>query len=90
MEIVGYQPHLEPCTNLLFGSASTFVGIGILNVLAVVTGEPKMTLAQAETIFDEWGSGDAETLFATALLVCKERTSIPLSENGTDPTDNSS
>ena len=59
-------------------------------LLALTAWEPKMTLQQAETIFDEWGSGDAETLFAAALLVCKERTSIPLSENGTDPTDNSS
>ncbi len=59
-------------------------------LMALTAWEPKMTLKQAETIFDEWGSGDAETLFATALLVCKERTSIPLSKNGTDPTDNSS
>ena len=59
-------------------------------LMALTAWEPKMTLKQAETIFDEWGSGDAETLFAAALLVCKERTSIPLSRNGTDPTDNSS
>ncbi len=59
-------------------------------LMALTASDPKMTLAQAETIFDEWGSGDAETLFAAALLVCKERTSIPLSRNGTDPTDNSS
>ena len=58
-------------------------------LMALTASDPKMTLKQAETIFDEWGSGDAETLFAAALLVCKERTSIPLSRNGTDPTDNS-
>ena len=59
-------------------------------LMALTASDPKMTLGQAETIFDEWGSGDAETLFAAALLVCKEMTSIPLSQNGTDPTDNSS
>jgi hypothetical protein len=48
--------------------------------------DPEISLDEAETIFDQWGSADAEILFTTALLVCKERTSVPLSKNGSEPT----
>ncbi len=59
-------------------------------LLALAASDPEMTLEEATEIFDNWGSGDAEILFSTALLVCRERTSIPLSRSGTDPTSNSS
>jgi len=54
-------------------------------LLAATGIDPEMDLEEATQIFDTWGSGDAEILFTTALMVCKERTSIPLSRNGTDP-----
>ncbi len=59
-------------------------------LLALTASDPEMTLEEATEIFDNWGSGDAEILFSTALLVCKERTSIPLSKSGTGPTNSSS
>ncbi len=59
-------------------------------LLALTGSDPEMTVEEATEIFDAWGSGDAEILFSTALLVCKERTSIPLSRSGTGPTSNSS
>ncbi len=59
-------------------------------LLALTASDPKMTLEEATEIFDTWGSGDAEILFSTALLVCKERTSVPLSRSGTNPTSDSS
>jgi len=58
-------------------------------LMAASAIDPEMTIEEAETIFDQWSSGDAEILFTTALLVCKERTSLPLSRNGTDPTSDS-
>lgn len=59
-------------------------------LLAATSSDPELTLEEATEIFDAWGSGDAEVLFSTALLVCKERQSVPLSKRGTDPTSNSS
>ncbi len=59
-------------------------------LLALTATDPEMTLEDATEIFDTWSSGDAELLFNTALLVCKERASVPLSRSGTDPTSNSS
>lgn len=59
-------------------------------LLAATSSDPELTLEEATEIFDTWGSGDAEVLFSTALLVCKERQSVPLSKRGTDPTSNSS
>ncbi len=59
-------------------------------LLALTASDPEMSLEEATEIFNTWGSGDAEILFTTALIVCKERTSIPLSRSGTDPTSNSS
>lgn len=55
-------------------------------LLAATAIDPEMTVEDAQQIFDVWGSGDAEILFTQALLVCKERTSVPLSRNGTGPT----
>jgi hypothetical protein len=54
-------------------------------LIAAAASDPEMDLDDAVEIFDTWSSGDAEILFTVALLVCKERTSIPLSKNGTDP-----
>lgn len=59
-------------------------------LLAATATDPELTLEEATEIFDTWGSGDAEVLFSTALLVCKERQSVPLSKRGTDPTSSSS
>ena len=59
-------------------------------LISAAASDPEITLDEAQEIFDEWGQGDAETLFSVALIVCKERTSVPLSKNGTDPTSNSS
>ncbi len=59
-------------------------------LLALTASDPELTLEEATEIFDTWGSGDAEVLFSTALLVCKERTSVPLSKSGIGPTSNSS
>ena len=58
-------------------------------LIAAAASDPEITLEEAQEIFDEWGQGDAEVLFSVALIVCKERTSIPLSKSGTDPTLNS-
>ena len=44
--------------------------------------EPEIPLEFATQICEEWGEGDIETLFNTALLACKERTSIPFSKSG--------
>ena len=54
-------------------------------LISAAASDPEITVEEAQEIFDEWGQGDAETLFSVALIVCKERTSVPLSKNGTDP-----
>ena len=59
-------------------------------LMAASATDPEMTLEEAEEIYHNWSSGDAEILFTTAILVCKERASLPLSWNGTGPTSNSS
>ena len=59
-------------------------------LLALTASDPEMTLEEATEIFDTWGSGEAEILFSTALLVCKERATVPLSKSGIGPTSNSS
>ncbi len=44
--------------------------------------DPTITLNEAKEIFDDWSEGDLELLFTTALLVCKEPTSLPKSRAG--------
>lgn len=44
--------------------------------------DPKITLKEAEVMFEEWAEGDLEVLFTTALLACKEPTSLPKSRAG--------
>jgi hypothetical protein len=58
-------------------------------LMAASAADPEMTLEEAEEIFNEWSSGDAEILFTTALLACKERASVPLSRKGTGQTGSS-
>lgn len=56
--------------------------------IALITAtciEPKMKYEDVESLFEEWGEGDIEALFAGALGVCKERTSIPLSKRVSEP-----
>jgi hypothetical protein len=43
---------------------------------------PKIPLDDAKLMFEQWAEGDLETLFTTALLVCKEPTSLPKSRAG--------
>lgn len=38
---------------------------------------PKISMEQARVIYEEWGEGDVQILFLTAIAACKERTSIP-------------
>lgn len=41
--------------------------------------EPKISIKEAQTMFEDWGEGDLELLFTTALMACKEPTSLPKS-----------
>lgn len=47
---------------------------------------PKISLEEAEAMFEEWAEGDLELLFNTALLCCKEPTSLPKSRAGIEKT----
>lgn len=58
-------------------------------LMAATAINPEMTLEEATEIFNDWGAGDVEALFATALMVCRERTSIPLSKRDIAQTDDS-
>ncbi len=58
-------------------------------LMSATSLDPKMTLEEATEIFNDWGAGDVEALFATALMVCRERTSIPLSKRDIAQTDDS-
>ena len=44
--------------------------------------EPEIPIDEATEIFEEWAEGDIELLFTTALMVCKEPTSLPKSKAG--------
>lgn len=44
--------------------------------------EPKIPIDEATEIFEDWAEGDIELLFTTALMVCKEPTSLPKSKAG--------
>lgn len=55
-------------------------------LVALTSVSPKISEEEAFQIFDEWAEGDLETLFTTALLVCKEPTSLPKSRAGTAKT----
>ena len=51
----------------------------LVNATAI---EPKISIESATEIFEEWAEGDLEMIFSTALLVCKEPTSLPKSRAG--------
>lgn len=51
--------------------------------------EPEISEQEATQIFDEWSEGDLEVLFTTAMLACKEPTSLPKSRAGTATTPDS-
>lgn len=51
--------------------------------------QPKIGEGEAFQIFDEWSEGDLELLFTTALLACKEPTSLPKSRAGIAKTQDS-
>ena len=53
-------------------------------LLAATAVEPTMTPAEAQAIYDEWGQGEVNALFMTAIAACTERASIPFSKSGTD------
>ncbi len=44
--------------------------------------EPKIPIDEATEIFEDWAEGDIELLFTTALMVCKEPTTLPKSKAG--------
>lgn len=44
--------------------------------------DPKIELEEAEEMFESWAEGDLELLFNTALMCCKEPTSLPKSRAG--------
>lgn len=58
-------------------------------LVAAASLEPKISLEHAETIFEDWGAGDIDLLFGTALAACKGRASLPKSRRGTAETSNS-
>ena len=55
-------------------------------LISVTSTEPKITPEEATSIWEEWGAGDIETLFITAMAACMEKTSIPLSRRGSGRT----
>lgn len=58
-------------------------------LIAATCVDPEMSEEDAIAICEEWGGGDIEALFFTAMAACKERTSIPLSKRGTAQTPDS-
>lgn len=58
-------------------------------LVSLTNVEPGITEEEAFAIFDDWSEGDLETLFTTALLVCKEPTSLPKSRAGIAQMDDS-
>lgn len=53
-------------------------------LLALASHEPELTLDDATEIYDQWGRGDVEALFNTALQACLEQASVPFTKRGTD------
>lgn len=53
-------------------------------LLALTAIEPELTEKEAQEIYNEWGRGDVEALFNTALQACLEQASIPFTRRGTD------
>lgn len=51
-------------------------------LVAATSLEPKITEVEATEMFSTWSEGDLEHIFNTALLVCKEPSSVPKSRPG--------
>jgi hypothetical protein len=58
-------------------------------LIAACCIDPKMTLAEAQQLWDELSDGEAAILYAKALEVNEEASSRPFSGTGTDTTRNS-
>lgn len=53
-------------------------------LISLASWIPKLTLEEAQEIYDQWGRGDVEALFNTALQACLEQASIPFTRRDTD------
>lgn len=53
-------------------------------LMAATAVSPSMTLQEATNIYNEWGQGDNQALFLTAVAACTERASIPFTGTGTE------
>lgn len=53
-------------------------------LLAIASLDPKLDLDEAREIYDNWGRGDVEALFNTALQACMETASIPFTRRDTE------
>ena len=52
-------------------------------LLALASHDPELSLDDAKEIYDNWGRGDVEALFNTALQACLEQASIPFTKRDT-------
>lgn len=53
-------------------------------LLALASHDPELTIDEAQEIYDQWGRGEVEALFNTALQACLEQASVPFTKRGTD------
>ena len=53
-------------------------------LLALTSFNPELTFDDAVEIYNDWGRGDVEVLFNTALQACLEQASIPFTRKDTD------
>lgn len=53
-------------------------------LMALASHDPELSLEDAQDIYDNWGRGDVEALFNTALQACLEQASIPFTKRDTD------
>lgn len=49
-------------------------------LLALTSEDPELSLEEANDIYDNWGRGDVEALFDTALQACMEQASVPFTK----------
>lgn len=53
-------------------------------LLALASHDPEISLEEAQEIYDQWGRGDVEALFNTAIQACMEQASVPFTKRDTD------
>jgi hypothetical protein len=53
-------------------------------LIALASSDPAITTEDAQEIYDDWGRGDVEALFNTALQACLEVASVPFTKRDTD------